>query len=159
MASNHIFGSIFAIFPASDIEFLRAGRKVGPGGLDPGRKSGRNLRERCLYKNAPQRVLRGEKLQKVAENAQKCGKCRKVREMAKSRKRLSSGSGPLGARPTWPMGKNIFCRSTSKMTFSAQKLFLWHGKHFLWRKHFLRILSRKIVFRVGRIAKNLTRPT
>ena len=146
MASDYIFGSIRATFSGSGIEFYWTLRKVGPGGPDPGRESGRDLRERGLQKNAPQRVLRGEKLQKVAENAQKCGQCRKVGETAKSGKRLSSGSGPLGARPMWPMGKKYFLSTHPKNDFFRVKTILMAWETFFVEKIFFENFVQGNVF-------------
>ena len=124
------------LFSGFYIELFRARRKVGPGGPDPGRKSGRDLRERGLYKNAPQRVLRGEKVQKLQEMRKSAGKCGKVGETAKSEKQLSSGSGPLGARPTWPMGKKYFLSTHLKNDFFRAKTIFMAWKTFFVEKTF-----------------------
>ena len=112
MASDHIFGSTRATFFRIWYRILldlaqswarRAG--FGPGNprgsAGPGSKGGLEI-------VLPKGLLGG----KVANNCRKmrksAGKCGKVGETAKSGKRLSSGSGPLGARPMWPMGKKYF---------------------------------------------------
>ena len=77
---------------------------------------------------------------KVAKNCRKmrksAGKCGKVGETAKSGKRLSSGSGPLGARPTWPMGKKYFLSTHLKNDFFRAKTIFMAWKTFFVEKTF-----------------------
>ena len=85
-------------------------------------------------------------MQKVAENAQKCGKCGKVGETAKSGKRLSSGSGPLGARPTWPMGEKYFSSTHLKNDFFRAKTMFMAWKTFFVEKTFFENFGQENCF-------------
>ena len=85
-------------------------------------------------------------MQKLQGMRKSAGKCGKVGETAKSGKRLSSGSGPLGARPMWPMGKKYFLSTHLKNDFFRVKTILMAWETFFVEKIFFEDFVQENVF-------------